>query len=102
MPVLVTVSYRVVGDVAVFRAHAAGAAAKIAEWPGLRWKVWGLDDDGAGVSAYLFETAEAAGAFAGGPVVAGLKANPAVRDVTLCAAPVDAGLSAITHAAFAA
>ncbi len=102
MSVLLTVSYRVSGDVDAFRAKAAEAAARIAGAPGLKWKIWGLGPDGAGVSSYLFETAQAADGFAGGPVIAGLKANPAVQDVVLKSAPVDATLSEITHAAFAA
>ncbi|WP_372785919.1 YdhR family protein [Phenylobacterium sp.] len=101
MSVLLTVSYRVSGDVDGFRAKAEEAAARIAGAPGLKWKIWGLGPDGAGVSAYLFETAEAADAFAGGPVIAGLKANPAVQGVVLAAAAVDAKLSQITHAGFA-
>jgi hypothetical protein len=102
MSVLLTVTYRVSQDLDAFKATAAEIAAKIAGAPGLRWKVWGLGSDGSGVSAYLFETAEAADAFAGGPFIAALKANPAVQGVALTSAPVDATLSAITHAAFAA
>lgn len=102
MSVLLTVSYRVSGDVDGFRAKATEAAGRIAGVPGLRWKIWGLDPDGTGVSSYLFETAEAADAFAGGPVIAGLRANPVVASVSLTSAPVDAGLSQITHAGFAA
>jgi len=102
MSVLLTVTYRVSADVDAFRAKAADAATRIAGWPGLRWKIWGLDPSGAGVSAYLFETAEAAAAFAAGPVIAGLKANPVVEGVTLASAPVDAALSEVTHAGFAA
>jgi hypothetical protein len=101
MSVLLTVSYRVSGDLEAFRAGAAEAAAKIAGAPGLRWKVWGLGPDGSGVSAYLFETSDAADAFALGPIIAGLKGNPAVHGVTLVSAPVDATLSQITHAGFA-
>ncbi|HEY8003919.1 MAG TPA: YdhR family protein [Phenylobacterium sp.] len=102
MPVLLTVSYRVSGNLDGFRAKAAEVAARIAGAAGLRWKIWGLGADGTGLSAYLFETAEAADAFAGGPVIAGLKANPAVQDVSLTSAPVDTTLSQVTHAAFAA
>ena len=101
MSILLTVTYRVSGDLEVFKATAAEVAAKIAGARGLRWKVWGLGSDGAGVSAYLFETADAAEAFANGPVIGGLKGNPAVHGVTLVAAPVDATLSQITHAGFA-
>jgi len=101
MSVLLTVSYRVSGDLEAFRAKAAEVAANIAGAPGLRWKIWGLGSDGAGVSAYLFATVEAANTYANGPVIAGLKANPAVEDVTLVSAPVDATLSQATHAGFA-
>jgi hypothetical protein len=102
MTVLLTVSYRISADPEVFKAHAAGVAARIAEAPGLRWKVWGVGADGSGVSAYLFDTAQAADAFAQGPIIAGLRANPAVQDVSLVSAPVDAALSQVTHAGFAA
>jgi hypothetical protein len=101
MSVLLTVTYRVSEDLEAFRAKAAEVAAKIAGAPGLRWKVWGLSSDGSGVSAYLFETADAADAFANGPFIAGLKANPAVQGVTLASAPVDATLSQVTRAGFA-
>jgi hypothetical protein len=101
MSVLLTVTYRVSEDLEAFRARAMEVAAKIADAPGLRWKVWGLGSDGSGVSAYLFETANAANAFANGPIIAGLKANPAVQGVTLVSAPVDATLSQVTHAGFA-
>lgn len=102
MSVLMTVSYRVLGELEAFRAEAAEVAGKIAGAPGLRWKIWGLGPDGAGASAYLFETAEAADAFATGPVIAGLEANPAVHGVTVAWAYVDATLSQATHAGFAA
>lgn len=102
MSVLLTVTYRVSGDMEAFKAEATEVAAMIADAPGLRWKVWGLGPDGCGVSAYLFETAEAADAFAGGPVIAGFKANPAVHGVTLASAPVEAALSQVTRAGFAA
>jgi hypothetical protein len=101
MSVLMTVSYRVSGDLEAFRARAPEVAAKIAGAPGVRWKIWGLGPDGSGVSAYLFETAEAANAFVNGPIIAGLKANPAVQGVTLVSAPVDPTLSQATRAGFA-
>lgn len=101
MSILLTVTYRVPEDVDAFRARAPEVAAKIAGASGLRWKVWGLGSDGAGVSAYLFETADAADAFANGPIIAALKANPAVQGVILVSAPVDATLSQITRAGFA-
>jgi hypothetical protein len=101
MSVLLMATYRVSGDLEAFRAKAAEVAAKIALAPGLRWKVWGLGSDGSGVSSYLFETKDSADAFASGPIIAGLRANPAVQGVTLISAPVDTALSQVTHAGFA-
>jgi hypothetical protein len=101
MSVLLTVSYRVSEDLEAFRATAAEVAAKIAGAPGVRWKIWGLSPDGSAVSAYLFETAEAADAFANGPIIAGLKANPGVQGVTMASATVDPMLSQVTRASFA-
>jgi hypothetical protein len=102
MSVLLTVTYRVPEHLGVFRAKAAEIAARIADAPGLRWKIWGLGPDGGGVSAYLFETADAADAFAAGPIISALRANPAIHGVTVVSAPVDATLSQVTRAGFAA
>jgi hypothetical protein len=102
MSVLLVVNYRVSGDLEAFKARAPTVAARIAAEPELKWKIWGLSPDGAGLSAYLFETADAADAFINGPIIAGLKANPAVQAVSLTSAPVEAALSTMTHAAFAA
>ncbi|HMQ94868.1 MAG TPA: YdhR family protein [Amaricoccus sp.] len=98
-PTLILVTYRLRVPVAEFRAHARTAAARIAEAPGLLWKVWGLDEaTGLGTSAYLFRDSASAEAFAEGPATSELRAGPAM-DVFTRIAPVDAGLSAITGAA---
>jgi hypothetical protein len=98
-PTLLVVTYRLRIPSADFRAHARTAAARIAEAPGLLWKVWGLDDEtGFGTSTYLFRDGASAKAFAEGPTIAGLRDGPAWEVVTRIA-PIDVGLSSITGAA---
>jgi hypothetical protein len=78
----------------------ADAAGTIAAVDGLCWKIWGLDHArGIGTSAYGFEDAASAAAFAHGPLVAALRAHPAVRSVAWALAPIDRDLSARTGAA---
>jgi len=60
------------------------AAPVIADVPGLHWKVWLMEDgrrEAGGL--YLFEDEATANAFVAGPLVAGLKANPVVSDVSI-------------------
>jgi len=99
MQAMMVVRYQVIGDAAGFRAGAEKAAGIIATVPGLVWKIWGFGDGrGAGLSAYLFESREAAEAFAAGPVLMGLRRNPEIADVAVEIAPVDRGLSLRTGA----
>jgi hypothetical protein len=100
--VLVTVRYRVHGDRIQFRNDMAKAAAMIAGSHGLAWEIWGFHKDrGAGINAYLFESAAAATAFVAGPVLERLRARPDVTEVSYDLAPIDQELSAITGAGVA-
>ena len=60
-----------------------GAAQPIADTPGLVWKVWLMNEvekEAGGI--YLFESEEAAHAYVSGPIVAALKASPAVSNIS--------------------
>ena len=51
--------------------------------PGLLWKVWLISEkekEAGGI--YLFESADAARAYVSGPIVASLKASPAVSNIS--------------------
>jgi hypothetical protein len=96
---LVFVRYRLNGDPARFRSDMDNAATMIAAVPGLIWKIWGFEPaQGAGLSAYLFETDAAARTFAAGPVIARLRSRSDVVEVLVDLAPVDHALSARTGA----
>lgn len=61
--------------------------------PGLVWKLWLEPCDGKAGGLYLFESAAAARAYAVGPVVARLRASPAVKDVAVRLLPLLDSLS---------
>jgi hypothetical protein len=83
---------------AEFREHAAQVSSTIAAVPGLLWKVWILDEEhrrGGGV--YLFADRAAATAYLAGPIVAGLRKNPAIASVEIRVFDVLEGPSVITR-----
>ena len=75
------------------------AAQPIADVPGLVWKVWLMNEqekEAGGI--YLFESPEAAHAYASGPIVAALKASPAVSNISAKMFSVLGDHSAVTRA----
>src|SRR5512132_1949860 len=59
------------------------AAQPIADTPGLRWKVWLMNEaerEAGGI--YLFESEGAAQSYLGGPIVAALKASPGISNIS--------------------
>ena len=59
------------------------AAQPIADSPGLRWKVWLMNEaehEAGGI--YLFDSEAAAQSYLAGPIVAALKSSPAVSNIT--------------------
>ena len=76
-----------------------GVAQPSADTPGLVWKVWLMNEqekEAGGI--YLFESEEAANAYVSGPIVAGLKASPAVSNISAKMFSVLGDHSAITRA----
>ena len=58
-------------------------ARPIADLPGLRWKVWLMNEakhEAGGI--YLFDSEAAAQSYLAGPIVAALKSSPAVSNIT--------------------
>jgi hypothetical protein len=74
-------------------------ARKFLDVGGLQWKIW-LDDDatqGCG-GIYLFADRKAAQEYVDGPIVASMKANQALSDLSIRIFDVRARMSEITHA----
>jgi hypothetical protein len=75
-----------------------GAAQPIADLPGLRWKVWLMNEaEGEAGGIYLFESEGAAQAYLEGPIVSALKASPAVSNISAKLFDVLEGHTAITR-----
>lgn len=59
------------------------AAQPIADTPGLLWKVWLMNEkESEAGGIYLFENEAAIQAYLDGPIVAALKASPAISDIS--------------------
>jgi len=83
---------------AEFRGHADHVAGAIAAVPGLLWKVWILDEErGRAGGVYLFADRLAATAYVDGPIVNGLRKNPALANVEVRLFDVLDGPSVITR-----
>jgi len=58
-------------------------AQPIADLPGLRWKVWLMNEaEHEAGGMYLFESEAAAQSYLAGPIVAALKSSPAVSNIS--------------------
>jgi hypothetical protein len=74
-------------------------AAQFLAVPGLHWKVW-LDGDAERLAGgiYLFESRPEAEAYVSGPIVARLKSNPELSEVSIRIFDVRERMSEITRA----
>ena len=83
---------------AEFREHADHVASAFAAVPGLLSKVWILDQErGRAGGVYLFTDRLAATAYLQGPIVKGLRENPALANVEVRLFDVLEGPSVITR-----
>ena len=75
-------------------------AQPIADWPGLLWKVWLMNEaehEAGGI--YLFESEAAAQSYLASPIVAALKSSPAISNITAKLFDVLRSHTAITRGA---
>ena len=80
-----------------------GAAQPIADTPGLQWKVWLMNEaENEAGGIYLFDSKESAQSYMSGPIVAALKASPAVSDISAKLFDVLEDHTAITRGPLAA
>ena len=55
----------------------------ISEVPGLRWKIWSLNEDTSEFAGiYLFDNTESIRAYLEGPIITELKKHPALSDIS--------------------
>lgn len=74
------------------------AAQPIADAPGLRWKVWLMNEkerEAGGI--YLFDSEQEAQSYLDGPIVASLKSSPVISDISAKMFDVMEGHTGITR-----
>ena len=96
---LLQINYRLVSAVSEFMRESKPVASALANVSGLRWKIWlENDNENEGGGLYLFDDAAALKSFIEGPIVAKLKAHPALVEVSVKEFDVPVELSSITRA----
>jgi hypothetical protein len=76
----------------------AALADDIAAVPGLRWKVWILNEQESEAGGiYLFDSPDSVKAYLEGPIVAGIMAHPALSDISAKQFDVVEDLTAISR-----
>jgi len=74
-------------------------AKPISEVPGLRWKIWSLNDETSEFAGiYLFDDTESVRNYLEGPIIAEVSKHPALSDISAKQFGVIDGFSAITRA----
>lgn len=96
-PTILQINFNFSSTRADYEAASAQAASFIASVPGLAWKIWPMNEERSEAGGiYLFETAEAAGAFAV-QLEAMLRADPSFSNLSIKQFDVIEGLTAITR-----
>jgi Putative mono-oxygenase ydhR len=92
---ILQINYKLNGPRAEYEKENLPYAQPIADLPGLRWKVWIINEaqnEAGGI--YLFDSATAAQAFLDGPIIAEMKGDPTL---SIKAFDIIADLTAITR-----
>jgi hypothetical protein len=82
-PILLQINFKFSVSADELAEDFAPAAEPIAEVPGLRWKIWSLNEgtsEFAGI--YLFDDSESAQIYLEGPIIAGVREHPAISDIS--------------------
>ena len=96
---IVQINYQFTSSVADFKKLVTPNAEFIAAVPGLVWKVWLLNEaDREAGGIYLFESREAAQAFANSDAIKGLASHPTIANLNAKMFAPDEALSKITRA----
>jgi hypothetical protein len=92
---ILQINYKLNGPRAAYEAENRPYARPIADLPGLRWKVWIInEEEGEAGGIYLFDDGAAARNFLDGPIVAEMQGDPTL---SIKAFDVIADLTAITR-----
>lgn len=101
MPKILQINYKFSGSWQQVQQEFLPDAPAIAEVPGLRWKIWLVDEArSAGGGIHLFDGDASVQAYLEGPVVAGLQSEPGISEIDVQVFDVAEELSAATRGPF--
>ena len=84
MPHLLQINYKFSVTRAEFESGFDAIAAQIAQVPGLRWKIWLLNEaESRGGGIYLFDDEESARAYLEGPIVTAMRSLPVLSELSV-------------------
>ena len=95
---IVQINFKITTPVADYATMVAPMADSIGKTPGLEWKVWLFNEqnhEAGGV--YLFRDEASANAYLGGEIVATMKKQTTIKDITVKISDVDEKLSSHTR-----
>lgn len=95
---ILQINFKLKASTAEYEKVCQSAAHAVADVPGLRWKVWLLNErekEAGGI--YLFDTDQALNDYLAGPIVAQVKNHPALQDLSAKQFDVMEEVTAITH-----
>ena len=96
---ILQINFKYSGSAAQLSADFAPAAQPIADTPGLRWKVWILNEEARESGGiYLFDDEASVQGYLSGPIVASVGAHPALSDISVKVFGVLEAPSLITRA----
>ena len=97
-PQLLQINYKFNGSRADFEREFGPVATEVAKVPGLRWKVWLINEaESSGGGCYLFDDEASLLDYLGGPVIAALKSHPAFSQLSVQTFEVLEGPTAVTR-----
>jgi hypothetical protein len=95
---ILQINFKLNAAIAEYEKICQSVAEPVAEVPGLRWKVWLLNErekEAGGV--YLFDTEQAINDYLAGPIIAAVKLHPALSEISVKQFDVMEHFTSITH-----
>jgi hypothetical protein len=95
---ILQINFKLKASTPEYQSLCQSVAQAFAGVPGLRWKIWLLNDREKGAGGiYLFESEQALSNFLSSPLAAQVKSHPALQDFSAKTFDVMEGVTAITH-----
>ena len=97
MPIL-QINFKLNVSTAEYQKICESVAQAVADVPGLRWKLWLLNEEKKEAGGiYLFQDEQALNNYLSGPIIAQVKSHPGLQDISAKRFDVMEEMTAVTH-----